>query len=305
MAQLATTQTQVRAITRGSLPAAQDVEWLRCDLDRDSDVRHALRDVATAYYLVHSIGEGRKYAERELAMARRFRDTAAACGVEKIVYLGGVAPNGAASLHLRSRLAVGECLRVGPVPCLELRASMIVAAHSASFRMLRDIALRLPIVPLPPWSHARTMPIALDDVTTALLCALDFPLTHSRWYELPGCEVLSVAQMLSKVHALRGRRVPTFSLPIYEVRAAAFAVRLLTQVPRALVGELLSGFSADLLPSGPSFWDAIGLFPQVPFEGAVLQALLDEPFRFDLRTAGAVLTEGVVQAIGSALQSRV
>jgi uncharacterized protein YbjT (DUF2867 family) len=299
---IASTQTRVRAITRGSLPTTPEVEWEHGDLRSDTQVRHALRDVEVAYYLVHSVGQSVSYGDLELEMARRFRDAAAAAGVRKIIYLGGVVPEGQTSTHLRSRLAVGECLRAGPVPCLELRASMIVAPRSASFRVLRDIALRLPLVPLPHWSHARTMPIALDDVTMALLCALDLPLEQSCWYELPGCEALSVAQMLAAVHRLRGRRVPTFELPLLDPPLVARGLRLLTAVPHSLILELLNGYSKDLLPCGPSFWDAIGLFPQISFESAVLQALLDEPFHLSLRSAGALLSEGVVQALGSALK---
>jgi uncharacterized protein YbjT (DUF2867 family) len=64
----------------------------------------------------------------------------------------------ALSAHLASRLAVGRALREGTVPCLELRASVIVGNGSASFRILRDLAARLPAMVLPRWLENRTEP---------------------------------------------------------------------------------------------------------------------------------------------------
>ena len=54
------------------------------------------------------------------------------------MYLGGVAPAGSGSEHLRSRLDVGETLRAGPVKTIELRASMIVGHGSLSWLIVRD-----------------------------------------------------------------------------------------------------------------------------------------------------------------------
>jgi hypothetical protein len=63
-----------------------------------------------------------------------------------------------------SRLETGEALRQGSVPCLELRASMIVGYGSASWRMVRDLAARLPTIVLPAWLKHKTEPVGIDDV---------------------------------------------------------------------------------------------------------------------------------------------
>ena len=78
------------------------------------------RRVPRGGHLVHAIGEGSGHHRREVAAAATFAAAAARAGVERIVYLGGVAPAGAGSEHLRSRLAVGEALRAGPVRAIEL-----------------------------------------------------------------------------------------------------------------------------------------------------------------------------------------
>ena len=112
--------------------------------------------------------------------ASTFSQAAAAAGVERIVYLGGVAPAGAGSEHLRSRLDVGEALRAGPVKTIELRASMIVGHGSLSWLIVRDLAARLPVMVLPRWLKSRTQPVAIDDVVIALVRALDLPLDGQR-----------------------------------------------------------------------------------------------------------------------------
>ena len=83
----------------------------------------ALDGCQAAMYLVHGIGEGADYHAREVATARIFSRAAADAALERVVYLGGVAPATAGSEHLRSRLEVGETLRAGPVKTIELRAA--------------------------------------------------------------------------------------------------------------------------------------------------------------------------------------
>ena len=77
-------------------------------------------------------------ADRRAAAA--FRDAAAAAGVGRIVYLGGLGDDDDPDLspHLRSRHEVGRVLADGPVPVTELRAAVIIGSGQ---RQLRDAAL--------------------------------------------------------------------------------------------------------------------------------------------------------------------
>ena len=51
----------------------------------------------TLFYLVHSMGSGAGFEEKELAMARTAAVAAARAQVKRIVYLGGLHPEGVAS----------------------------------------------------------------------------------------------------------------------------------------------------------------------------------------------------------------
>src|ERR1700754_678271 len=73
----------------------------------------ALAGVEVAFYLIHSMdaATGGGFAGVELRQAERFAAAARAAGVRRIVYLGGLMPEGhPPSRHLASRLAVEETL---------------------------------------------------------------------------------------------------------------------------------------------------------------------------------------------------
>ena len=146
---------RVRCATRNvgqARRAHPDREWVHFDVERPDIVRAALEGCDAAFYLIHGMGQGADYPEREARSADNFVRAAEASGVRRIVYLGGVAPSGArASKHLASRHRTGELLRAGAVSVIELRAAMIIGAGSASWTMVRDLAARLPAMVLPSW----------------------------------------------------------------------------------------------------------------------------------------------------------
>ncbi len=110
----------------------------------------------TAYYLVHSMGRGgdSDYERRDEVAAANFARFATAAGIERVVYLGGLGDR-PASKHLRSRLRVGEILREQGPPLTWFRAGMVVGAGSESYRTLRSLVERLPVMLAPSWlSHA-------------------------------------------------------------------------------------------------------------------------------------------------------
>ena len=118
-------------------------------LDRAS-LDAALRDVSTAYYLVHSMGSAGSFEEKDREGARNFAAAARAAGVRRIIYLGGLGDSGAElSTHLRSRHEVGDILRESGVQVIEFRASIIIGSGSLSFEMVRALAERLPVMVTP------------------------------------------------------------------------------------------------------------------------------------------------------------
>lgn len=295
---------EVRATTRDVSRAVQmpHVAWVRCDVDDPSDVARALAGMDAAYFLVHGMGTGqRDYAAMERSAARHFAEAAGRAGVKRIVYLGGVAPSAEASRHLQSRLDVGEILRAGPVPTLELRASMIIGSGSASWQIVRDLAMRLPAMLLPSWTESRTCPVAIQDVTVALVRGLEIPLPSSAWYDIPGPEVISGRELLARLAALRGRKVPSVRVPLLTVSLSSWWLRLVTRADFALARELVLGFTGDLLPRDARYWSEIGYQPAWSIDAAASAALSQETTEPTLRGLAAVVEESMVHHLGAKL----
>jgi uncharacterized protein YbjT (DUF2867 family) len=295
---------QVRATTRDVSRAAKTphVEWVRCDVNDAADVARALDGIDAAYFLVHGMGgKQRDYAAMERRAARHFAEAAGRAGVKRIIYLGGVAPRAKASKHLKSRLDVGEILRAGPVPTLELRASMIIGNGSASWQIVRDLAMRLPAMLLPSWTASRTCPVAIQDVTIALVRGLEIPLPSSAWYDIPGPEVISGRELLARLAALRGRKVPSVRVPLLTVSLSSWWLRLVTRTNFALARELVLGFTGDLLPHDARYWTEIGYQPVWTIDAAARAALGQETTELSLRGFVAALEESMVQRISPKL----
>lgn len=268
---------EVVATSRHSRPPSDGVTWRTCDLLDPSSLPAAFEGARVAYYLVHSMGGGHSnFRDLERQTAEAFVASAAKAGVERIVYLGGPAPPGPPSEHLRSRLEVGEILRAGPVPVAELRASMVIGHGSASWQIVRDLAVRLPVMVLPKWLASRTRPIALQDVVEALVSAADLPLTHSEWFDLPGPEVMNGQQILERIAALRGRRFLALKVPFLSPQLSALWLRLVTRTDFGLARELVLGLQQDLLPKDERFWSLIHHPQLVSFDSAARRALASE-----------------------------
>lgn len=269
----------VAAASRNPPPHSrpETVEWRQCDLSQPDSLTSALAGIRVAYYLVHSMGGAQKhYRTLEGEAARAFVAAAEAAGVERIVYLGGPAPKGLPSEHLRSRLEVGEILRSSRVRVVELRASMVIGYGSASWQIVRDLAVRLPVMVLPRWLGSRTCPVALDDVVHALLAAADLQVEHNLWFDLPGPEMMNGQQILERIAALRGRRFLALKVPFLTPRLSALWLRLVTRTDFNLAKELVLGLEDDLLPKDALFWQLIGRLDLLSFDVAARRALAAE-----------------------------
>jgi uncharacterized protein YbjT (DUF2867 family) len=214
--------------------------------------------------------------------------------VRRVIYLGGVAPRGQPSEHLRSRLETGEVLRAGPVPCLELRAGMIIGAGSASWTIVRDLAARLPGMVLPAWLAHRSEPVAVDDVVAALAAGARIELPGGTWWDLPGPEGLSGKEILLRVAAVMGRRPILVNIPLVTPRLSSHWIRLVTRADFKLARELVEGLTSDLVATRPGYWTAAGLPAPVALEEAARRALAAEAGTVALRGRFAEALAGLL-----------
>ena len=279
-----------------------DREWALLDVEREATLRPALEGVDTAYYLVHGMGGrgGGDYEEREAHGARAFATAAAEAGVRRIVYLGGVAPSGTPSKHLRSRMRTGALLRGGRVPAVELRAGMIVGAGSESWQIVRDLSMRLPAMILPAWLSHRSQPVAIDDVVAALVHARTIADAACGLYALPGPEALSGQEILERVAALRGMRPITLSVPFVTPRLSSYWILWVTRANIRVARELVQGLTHDLLAHEPSYWSLMPGHTLLSFDEAARIALSHDKEALTDRT---LRLERLVQSIAPKLEN--
>lgn len=269
------------------------VEVVTADALAPESLAKALEGVDVAFYLVHSMASGADFARLDRQAAANFRDAAAATGVKRIIYLGGLQPAGGASEHLASRRETGDVLRAGPVPVTELRAGIVVGAGSAAFEVIRDLVNHLPVMTTPRWVRSRTRPIALDDLLDYLVGAAEHSETAGRTYDVGGKETLSYAAMLREFAAVTGKRRLIIPVPVLTPRLSSYWLGLVTAVPAAVARPLIDGLRHDLIPYDHAI-RAVLPIPLRTYREAVLAALqqersLDVPARW---TEGALAFRG-------------
>jgi uncharacterized protein YbjT (DUF2867 family) len=111
-------------------PWSGEVEIAAADALEGTAVLRALESVDVAYYLIHSLGTGASFEQRDRDAAAIFADAAMSAGVTRIVYLGGIISGDGSGLspHLRSRAEVGDILLGGGVPAAALQAAVIIGS---------------------------------------------------------------------------------------------------------------------------------------------------------------------------------
>ena len=248
-------QMQVRVFVRDARKIkgqlwADKVEISEGNANNYESTLAALKDVHTAFYLLHSINLGPNFDEIESAMARNFAKAAEAAGVKQIVYLGGIANDTKTSKHLQSRANTGKELATTSVPVMELRAGIIIGSGSASFEMLRHLTHRLPVMTTPKWVSNKTHPIAIRDVLWYLRNVAKLEKPVAGIFDIGGPEVLSYAQMMQKFAKISGlRKRWIIKVPVLTPGLSSLWIGLVTPVPtalaRPLVGSLISEVVAD------------------------------------------------------------
>jgi uncharacterized protein YbjT (DUF2867 family) len=208
-----------------------------------ASVRAAMAGVDTAYYLVHSMGSAQSFEEQDRAGAQNFANAARDAGVRRIIYLGGLGHSvEKLSAHLRSRHEVGDVLRSTGVPVVEFRASVVIGSGSLSFEMIRALVERLPVMIAPRWVSVAAQPIAVADLLSYLVAALDLPLDGNKIFEIGGSDRVSYGGLMKEYARQRGLKRLVISVPLLTPRLSSLWLGLVTplyvRVGRKLIDSI-------------------------------------------------------------------
>lgn len=220
-------------------------EVVKGDVLDPESLKKAAEGCWAMFYLVHSMNpQQANFAETDRIAAQNMAAAAAAAGLERIIYLGGLgeATDPSLSKHLRSRLEVADILRSGPVPVTFLRAAMILGSGSASFEILRYLVDRLPVMITPRWVRTPCQPIAIRNVLNYLQGCLEHEETAGQTFDIGGPDVLTYRDLIriyaEEAHLPKRRIIP---VPVLTPRLSAHWIHFVTPVPASIAIPLTEG----------------------------------------------------------------
>jgi len=290
-------------------------EIVEGDVRDPASLSVAMAGIDVAIYLIHSMGSAGSFEEADREAAGRFGAAAAAAGVRRIVYLGGLGDGrDDLSPHLRSRRETGDMLRESGVPVIELRASIVIGAGSLSFEMVRSLVERLPVMVCPKWVAVKAQPIAVGDVLGYLAAAAEDDTSGSVVCEIGGPDVVSYGDIMREYARQRGLKRLLIPVPLLTPRLSSLWLRLVTPLYASVGRWLIDGMRnqtivTDAEPAGRYALKPRGLMQAVTEairqRGERVEALLAEAAGPDaeaaltaLRASGCLLDhrETAVQA---------
>jgi len=245
------------------------------DVGEQRSLAGAGRGVAIAYYLVHSMASGGDFAAHERLGASNFARMAVREGVERVIYLGGLGDPGT-STHLRSRHETARVLAAEGPPLTYLRAAMVVGVGSESYRTLRYLVGRLPVMFAPAWLQTDTQPIGIDSAVEYLRLAPEIPGSAGREVQIGGPDVLTYAEMLDRMAIAMGKHPrPKLPLPFVTPWLSSLWLGLVTPVNTKVARPLVEGLTTPTVVTDPSGAIPFGVEPE-SFDEALRRALAEE-----------------------------
>jgi len=270
---------RVRCLVRDPAAAAalarSGAEIRRGDVTDESSLNGLGNDIDAAYYLIHSMADGPGFRERERLGAVNFARMARHEGVSRVVYLGGLGDS-PSSTHLLSRHDTAAALAHEGPRLTYFRAGMIVGAGSESYRTLRYLVKRLPVMIAPRWLRTATQPVGIDDAVAYLARAPEIPGSAGREVQIGGPDILSYGAMLDRMALAMGVRPrPKLPVPLITPWLSALWLGLVTPVDTKVARPLVEGLTTETVVTDPS---GARLFPIEPlgFDETLRMALAEE-----------------------------
>src|SRR5918995_1959252 len=228
---------------------------VEADVNNYSQLVKAMNGVNVAFYLIHSM-EGlskkwKEFAQKDRTAAENFAKAATECGVERIIYLGGLIHGESTedynklSEHMRSRKEVGDILRTSTARVTIFRAAIILGQGGGSFQMLEYLVKRLPVVECPKWVLTKSQPISVDNVVEYLVKSISVKETEDRDFDIGGTEVLTYLQMMKRYAKMLNKSIRIIIIPFLTPRLSSYWVDLITPVRASLARPLIDSLKHE------------------------------------------------------------
>lgn len=229
-------------------PWTEQIEIIRGDVMEPDTLDEAMQAVDYAYYLIHSMGSGTNFHERDLVAAQNFSQAAGKANIKRIIYLGGLGdPETDLSQHLRSRQETGKVLSQAGIPVTEFRAGVIVGSGSLSFEMIRYLTERLPIMICPRWVFTRIQPIGIQDILSYLVDCLQLPETAGQIIEVGGEDIVTYGEMMLGYARARQLKRYLIPVPVLTPRLSSYWIHWMTPIPASIARPLIEGLKNEVI----------------------------------------------------------
>lgn len=276
----------VRCITRNPTSLLDkvppNVQVIKADGVNISDLTSALSGIDVAYYLIHSMEGSSKnwerFETRDRQIATNFATASTRCNVKRIIYLGGLTNEknpDRLSPHMRSRLEVGEILKQSTAKVTIFRAAVILGYGGGSSEMLSYLVDRLPLMVCPKWVLTRSQPIALDDVVTYLVKAVEIEETAGGTFDIGGREIMTYVDMMKEYAKLMGKSTRIVILPFLTPRLSSYWIDLVTPIKASLARPLIDSLKHEAIVEDDKIKKLVPIKLK-SFEEAIMQSKGDE-----------------------------
>jgi uncharacterized protein YbjT (DUF2867 family) len=258
---------------------------VEADVNNYPQLVKAMNGVNVAFYLIHSMEglskEWKEFAQKDRTAAENFAKAATECGVERIIYLGGLIHGESRedynklSEHMRSRKEVGDILRTSTAGVTIFRAAIILGQGGGSFQMLEYLVKRLPVMVCPKWVLTKSQPISVDNVVEYLVNSINVKETEGRDFDIGGTEVLTYLQMMKRYAKMLNKSIRIIIIPFLTPRLSSYWVDLITPVRASLARPLIDSLKHEATVKDDTIKKLIPLRLRT-FEEAVKAAEIEE-----------------------------
>ena len=145
--------------------------------------------------------------------------------------------------------------------------------------MIRALVERLPIMICPKWVSVKAQPIAVEDLLTYLVAALDLSIGHSQVFEIGGPNQLSYGELMKEYARQRGLRRWMIPVPLLTPYLSSLWLGLVTPLYARVGRKLVESLRNPTLLSNNLANRTFDVVPRSLPE-AIQRALINEDHEF-------------------------
>lgn len=249
----------------------KNITVIEVDFLKEETLKNIPNDIDAAYYLIHSMASSKdNYDELESTSAKNFVSRVNNTNAKQVIYLTGIVNDNSLSKHLSSRKKVEDILNNAPFALTALRAGIIVGSGSASFEIIRDLVLKLPLMITPKWLNTRCQPIAIRNVLEFLSRSLLNPLTYNQNFDIGGPDILSYKEMLLGFAKAKNLKRWIYTVPLMTPKLSSYWLYFVTSTSYKLASALVSSMKVEVVCRDTRINELLDVQPMTYKEGLSL-----------------------------------